>query len=67
MVTILATTALRIGEVSGLRVGDIDLIRGLIHVLRQTYPAAVVWSRRRPRAGAAEVQIIDPLRPPMFG
>jgi integrase len=40
VVTILATTALRISEVSGLRVGDVDLIRGLIHVLRQTYPAS---------------------------
>jgi integrase len=38
VVTILATTALRISEVSGLRVGDVDLVRGLIHVLRQTYP-----------------------------
>ena len=38
VVTILATTALRISEVSGLRVGDIDLDRGLIHVYRQTYP-----------------------------
>ena len=38
VVTILATTALRISEVSGLRVGDIDLVRGLIHVHRQTYP-----------------------------
>ena len=38
VVTILATTALGINEVSGLRVGDIDLIRGLIHVHRQTYP-----------------------------
>jgi len=37
-VTILATTALRISAVSGLRVGDIDLDRGLIHVYRQTYP-----------------------------
>ena len=27
-VTILATTALRISEVSGLRVGDLDLVRG---------------------------------------
>ena len=35
---ILATTALRINEVSGLRVGDIDLVRGLLHVYWQTYP-----------------------------
>ena len=38
MVTVLATTAVRISEVSGLRVGDVDLGRGLIHVSRQTYP-----------------------------
>jgi integrase len=29
-VTILATTALRISEVSGLRVDDVDLVKGLI-------------------------------------
>jgi integrase len=38
MVTILATTAMRISEVAGLRVGDVDLGRGLLHVFRQTYP-----------------------------
>lgn len=38
MVMILATTALRISEVSGLRVGDVDLDRWLLHVIRQTYP-----------------------------
>lgn len=38
MVTILATTALRISEVSGLPVGDVDLERGLLSVERQTYP-----------------------------
>lgn len=37
-VTVLATTALRISEVAGLRVGDIALAHGLIHVVRQTYP-----------------------------
>ena len=37
-VVILATTALRISEVAGLRVGDIDLAHGLIHVVRQTCP-----------------------------
>ena len=36
VVTILATTALRISEVSGLQVGDVDLARGLIQILRQT-------------------------------
>jgi integrase len=35
---ILATTALRIREVAGLQVGDVDLIRGLLAVRRQTYP-----------------------------
>ena len=30
VVTILVTTALRISEVSGLRVGDVDLDRGLL-------------------------------------
>ena len=38
MVTILATTALRISEVAGLRVGDVDLAHGLMQVARQTYP-----------------------------
>jgi len=37
MVTILATTALRISELSGLRVGDIDLVRGLLHVERHLF------------------------------
>jgi integrase len=64
VVTILATTALRISEVSGLRVDDVDLVRGLIHVLRHTYPG-------RGRLGTKEtkgrrrrtIPIIDPLRP----
>ena len=38
MVTLLATTAMRISEVSGLTVGDVDLAGGIIHVQRQTYP-----------------------------
>jgi integrase len=64
VVTILATTALRISEVSGLRVVDVDLVRGLIHVLRQTYPGrgGLVTKEtkgRRRRTGP----IIDPLRP----
>ena len=37
-VMILATTALRISEVAGLQVGDVDLPRGLLTVRRQTYP-----------------------------
>jgi integrase len=35
---ILATTALRISDVAGLQVADIDLCRGLLTVRRQTYP-----------------------------
>jgi integrase len=42
-VTLLATTALRISEVAGLRVGDVDLDRGLLQVARQTYPGREVW------------------------
>jgi len=49
-VMILATTALRISEVAGLQVGDVDLFRGLLAVRRQTYRAAAAWSPRRPRA-----------------
>ena len=37
-VMILATTALRISEVAGLHVVDVDLQRGLLTVRRQTYP-----------------------------
>ncbi|HET9777673.1 MAG TPA: site-specific integrase [Propionibacteriaceae bacterium] len=64
MVTILATTALRISEVSGLRVGDIDLVRGMIHVLRQTYPGrgGLVTKETKGRRRRT-VPIIDPLRP----
>lgn len=40
MVTLLATTAMRFNEVSGLQVRDIDLAAGLIDVRRQTYPVA---------------------------
>jgi integrase len=40
-VMILATTALRISEVAGLEVGDVDLARGLLNVRRQTYPGRV--------------------------
>jgi integrase len=64
VVTLLATTAMRISEVSGLLVGDVDLKAGLIHVERQTYPGrgglitkATKGRRRR------IVPIIDPLRP----
>jgi integrase len=37
-VILLATTAMRISEVAGLVVGDVDMAAGLIHVRRQTYP-----------------------------
>jgi integrase len=63
---ILATTALRISEVSGLRVGDIDLVRGL-HVRRQTYPGhgGLVTKDTKGRRRRT-VPIIDPLRPTLL-
>ncbi|GAB3668886.1 site-specific integrase [Nocardioides korecus] len=64
VVTILATTALRISEVAGLQVSDVDLQNGVVHVARQTYPGrgglvtkATKGRRRR------TVPIIEPLRP----
>lgn len=64
MVTILATTALRISEVSGLLVGDIELHRGLIHVFRQTYPGrgGLVTKETKGRRRRT-VPVIEPLRP----
>ena len=64
VVTILATTALRISEVSGLRVGDVDLAQGLVHVRRQTYPGrgGLVTKTTKGRRRRV-VPIIDPLRP----
>ena len=64
MVTILATTALRISEVSGLQVGDVDLERGLLSVSRQTYPGrgGLVTKQTKGRRRRS-VPIIDPLRP----
>ena len=62
-VMILATTALRISEVAGLQVGDIDLPHGLLTVRRQTYPGRgglitkVTKGRRR-----RSLPIIEPLR-----
>ena len=49
---------------SGLRVGDIDLVRGLIHVHRQTYPGrgGLVTKETKGRRRRT-VPIIDPLRP----
>ena len=63
-VTVLATTALRISEVSGLRVGDIDLGSGLLHVFRPSYPGrgGLVTKQTKGRRRRT-VPIIDPLRP----
>ena len=65
--TVLATTALRISEVSGLRVGDVDLGRGLLHVFRQTYPGrgGLVTKETKGRR-RRNVPIIDPLRPTLL-
>src|SRR5215207_4618172 len=41
VVTVLATTALRISESAGLITSDVDLGRGILYVNRQTYPR---WS-----------------------
>jgi integrase len=64
VVTVLATTGLRISEVSGLRVGDVDLQHGVVQVQRQTYPGrgglvTKITKGRRRRI----VPVIDPLRP----
>ena len=64
IVTILATTALRISEVSGLQVGDVDLGGGLLHVSRQTYPGrgGLVTKQTKGRRRRT-VPVIEPLRP----
>ena len=64
VVTLLATTAMRISEVSGLLVGDIDLDAGLIRVERQTYPGrgGLITKTTKGRRRRV-VPIIDPLRP----
>jgi integrase len=61
---ILATTALRISEVSGLQVRDVDIERGLLHVSRQTYPGrgGLVTKQTKGRRRRA-VPVIEPLRP----
>jgi integrase len=63
MVIILATTALRISEASGLTVGDVDLAAGVVHVRRQTYPGrgGLITKRTKGRR-ARSVPIIEPLR-----
>jgi integrase len=62
-VMILATTAMRISEVAGLVVGDVDLDRGLIFVRRQTYPGrgGLVTKETKGRRRRS-VPIIDPVR-----
>lgn len=64
VVTVLATTALRISEVGGLLVSDVDLTRGVLHVQRQTYPGrgGLVTKTTKGRRRRL-VPIIDPLRP----
>ena len=64
MVTLLATTAMRISEVSGLTVGDVDLFNGVIHVRQQTYPGrgGLVTKATKGRRKTT-IPIIDPLRP----
>ena len=64
VVTILATTALRISEVSGLRVGDVDLELCLLQVQRQIYPGrgGLVTKTTKGRRRRT-VPIIEPLRP----
>ncbi|HEY9412221.1 MAG TPA: site-specific integrase [Jiangellaceae bacterium] len=63
-VTLLATTAARISEVAGLRVGDVDWKRKLIHIERQTYPGrgGLVTKPTKGRR-KRDVPIIDPLAP----
>lgn len=59
-----ATTAMRISEVSGLTVGDVDLAGGIIRVQRQTYPGrgGLVTKATKGRRKRT-IPIIDPLRP----
>jgi integrase len=63
VVTILATTALRISESSGLVTSDVDLDRGILHVRRQIYPGrgGLITKTTKGRRRRA-VPIIEPLR-----
>lgn len=64
MVMMLACTAMRISEVSGLTVSNVDLDAGLIYVRWQTYPGrgGLVTKKTKGRR-KREVPIIEPLRP----
>jgi integrase len=59
---ILATTALRISEVAGLEVGDVDMARGLLTVRRQTYGRGGLVTKETKGRRRRSVPIIDPLR-----
>lgn len=63
-VVILATTAMRISEVAGLFVADVDLDHGIIPVRRQTYPGrgGLVTKATKGRR-SRDVPIIDALWP----
>ena len=63
MVTLLATTARRISEVAGLRVGDVDLDHVVIRVERQTYPGrgGLITKATKGRRRCV-VPVIEPLR-----
>ncbi|WP_166354298.1 tyrosine-type recombinase/integrase [Phytoactinopolyspora limicola] len=62
--TLLATTAARISEIAGLRVGDIDWKQMLINIERQTYPGrgGLVTKPTKGRR-RRQVPIITPLVP----
>jgi len=64
MVMLLACTAMRVSEVAGLTVGDVDPGAGVIAVRRQTYPGrgGLVTKSTKGRRSRV-VPIIDPLRP----
>jgi integrase len=64
VVTVLATTALRISELAGLVASDVDLDRGLLYVNHQTHPGrgGLITKTTKGRRRRV-VPIIDPLRP----
>lgn len=64
---LLATTALRISEVAGLQVGDVDLDRGPLQVVRQTYPGrGGLVSKQTKGRRRRTVPVIEPLRPTLM-